>query len=235
MMPDSISSVTEARRAGHRIVRAGLISMGVILVLTAYVLLRSLPDANAFNARVERLFVENDALKAPVELRLLEVLAQSGTAFDSVLASYRVVIVVLFVFAAALLVLSLVFLVALTTLNRRLAVIEGAGLEVSSLLISRAEGVVLLNNHEFQLSEAVMETLSTLAEARLDDEVLSGVALEALVSGRVEGDCDEAAGATRVKRLRDALGNQLVSALLVKNVARKGYMLAIDKNVIRLI
>ena len=48
-------------------------------------------------------------------------------------------------------------------------------------------------------------------------------------------DCDEAAGATRVKRLRDALGNQLVTELLVKTVARRGYMLAVGKDTIRMI
>ncbi len=42
-------------------------------------------------------------------------------------------------------------------------------------------------------------------------------------------------GATRIKRLRDTLGNQMVSELLVKNIARRGYMLAIDKDVIRMV
>jgi DNA-binding winged helix-turn-helix (wHTH) protein len=41
--------------------------------------------------------------------------------------------------------------------------------------------------------------------------------------------------ATRVKRLRDALGNQLVSELLVKTIARRGYMLAVGKDTIRMI
>ena len=80
-----------------------------------------------------------------------------------------------------------------------------------------------------------METLSVLAEARMDDEVMSGAEIEGVISGRDAADCDEAAGATRIKRLRDTLGNQMVSVLLVKNVARKGYMLAIDKDVIRMV
>ena len=54
-------------------------------------------------------------------------------------------------------------------------------------------------------------------------------------SGRSEADCDEAAGATRVKRLRDTLGNQLVSELLVKTIARRGYVLAVGKETIRMI
>ncbi len=56
-----------------------------------------------------------------------------------------------------------------------------------------------------------------------------------MISGRNAADCDEAAGATRIKRLRDTLGNQMVSELLIKNIARKGYMLSIDKDVIRMI
>lgn len=44
-----------------------------------------------------------------------------------------------------------------------------------------------------------------------------------------------AAGATRIKRLRDTLGNQLVSQLLIKNIARRGYLLAIEKDVIRMV
>jgi len=80
-----------------------------------------------------------------------------------------------------------------------------------------------------------METLSVLAEARMDDDVLSGAEIEAVVSGRNAADCDEAAGATRIKRLRDTLGNQMVSELLVKNITRRGYMLAIEKDVIQMI
>ena len=74
--------------------------------------------------------------------------------------------------------------------------------------------------------------LAVLAEARMDDDILTGAQIEAVISGRDEGDCEEAAGATRIKRLRDGLGNQMVSELLVKNIARRGYVLAIDKGVI---
>ena len=77
--------------------------------------------------------------------------------------------------------------------------------------------------------------LAVLAEARMDDEVLTGAQLEGVISGRDPSDCDEAAGATRVKRLRDSLGNQLVSELLVKTIARKGYVLAVGKDLIRMI
>ncbi|MGC9420735.1 MAG: winged helix-turn-helix domain-containing protein, partial [Rhodovulum sp.] len=119
-------------------------------------------------------------------------------------------------------------------LNRRMSEIERAGIRVSSLTISRAENTVVLNDMPFKLTPAAIETLSVLAEARMDGEMLSGAEIEAMISGRAAEDCDEAAGATRIKRLRDALGNQIVSELLVRTVARRGYMLSVDKGVIRM-
>ena len=213
----------------------GIIAIVTILGLAGAVLLLTLPDGNAFNARVERIFLENDNLASQAEVKLLEILAQSGTAFSDTLASYRMVIFVLLVFAAALLVAALVFLVMLVSLNRRMAQIERSGIEVSSLIISREENTVYLNTMGFKLTDAMMETLAVLAEARLDDEMLTGSQIEAVISGKSEADCDEASGATRIKRLRDGLGNQMVSELLVKNIARRGYMLAIDKGVIEVL
>ena len=218
-----------------RVVVAGIAAIVAILLGAAVLLFLTLPDANAFNARVERIFVENDDLKSEAEIKLLEIVAQSGTAFSDVLASYRMVIFVLLVFATALLIAALVFLLTIISLNRRMSEIERSGIRVSSLTISRAENTVLLNDMAFKLTGAAIETLAVLAEARMDDDMLSGAEIEAMISGRRAEDCDEAAGATRIKRLRDALGNQMVSELLIKNVARRGYMLAIDKDVIRMI
>jgi DNA-binding winged helix-turn-helix (wHTH) protein len=223
------------RRSGARIVGFGIAGIIAILAMAAALLFWALPDANAFNAKVERLFIENDNLTTQAEVKLLEILAQSGTAFSDTLSSYRVVIFVLLVFATAMLVAALVFLVLLVGFNRRMAQIERAGIQVNSLLISREENTVYLNNLGFKLTDAAMETLSVLAEARMDDDVLSGSEIEGVISGRNAADCEEAAGATRIKRLRDTLGNQIVSELLVKNIARRGYMLAIDKDVIQVI
>lgn len=218
-----------------RAVVFGMAAIVGILLVAAVLLFLNLPDANAFNARVERIFVENDDLQSQAEIKLLEILALSGTAFSDTLRSYRVVIFVLMVFATLLLVAALVILVLLITLNRRMSQIERAGIRVSSLVISRAERKVYLNEMEFNLTEAVLETLSVLAEARMDDDVLSGAEIEAMITGKPATDCDEAAGATRIKRLRDTLGNQMVSELLVKNIARRGYTLAIDKKVLQVL
>ena len=234
-MTDPNTTASEARRSGSRVVMFGMGAIVLILTLAAVFLFLSLPDANAFNARVEQIFVENDLLTSEAEIKLLEILALSGTAFSETLISYRMVIFVLLIFASAMLIAALVFLVMLVGMNRRMAQIERSGIQVSSLLISREENTVYLNNMGFKLTQAAMETLSVLAEARMDDDVLSGAEIEAVVSGRSAADCDEAAGATRIKRLRDTLGNQMVSELLVKNIARRGYMLAIEKDVIQMV
>lgn len=234
-MPEDTILASESRRSGNRLVIGGIIAIVGILLVAAVLLFANLPDANAFNARVERIFIEKDTLTSEAEIKLLEILARSGTAFSEVLMSYRMVIFVLLVFATAMLIAALVFLVMLVVMNRRLAAIERSGIQVNSLLISREEKAVYLNNMDFKLTDAAMETLSVLAEARLDDDVLTGAEIEAMISGKPAADCDEASGATRIKRLRDSLGNQLVSELLVKNIARKGYMLSIDKDVIRML
>lgn len=234
-MPETITSAIETRQTGNRVIVAGIAAIVVILGLAAVVLFANLPDANAFNARVEKLFVENDNLTAQAEVKLLEILAQSGTAFSETLDSYRFVIFVLLVFSTALLIAAVAFLIMLVVLTRRMGQIERKGIEVNSLIISRDQKVVLLNNFEFKLTDAAIETLSVLAEARMDDEVMTGSQIEAVISGRRDVDCDEAAGATRIKRLRDSLGNQMISELLVKNIAKRGYVLAVDKDIIRMV
>ncbi len=232
---ESTSSATDVLKAGNRVVAGGIAAIVLILLGAAVFLFINLPDANAFNARVERLFVENNNLNTGAEIKLLEILAQSGTSFSEVLTSYRSVIFVLLVFATALMVAALVFLVTIIALNRRISAIQRSGIQVSTLVISREARAVYINDMEFALTEAAIETLSVLAEARMDDDVLTGAQIEGVISGRNAADCDEAAGATRVKRLRDALGNQMVSELLVKTIARRGYMLAVGKDTIKMI
>jgi len=211
----------------------GVVAIGLALASAAVFLFLSLPDSNAFDARVEQIFVRNDVLTNPTQLRLLEVLAQSSNTFADMLGSYRIIIFILLVFAMVLMIAALVLLVIIVGLNRRMSAIQRAGIEVQSLRILRAENAVMLNDMAFTLTPAAIETLSVLAEARMDDEWLTGSKIEAVISGRPEADCEEAAGATRIKRLRDALGNALVSELLVRNVSRKGYTLAVAKERLR--
>ena len=96
------------------------------------------------------------------------------------LTSYRVIIFVLLIFATAMMIAAVAFLIMLVAMNRRMGQIERKGIEVNSLLISRETNTVYLNNFEFKLTEAAIETLAVLAEARMDDEVLSGSQIEAV-------------------------------------------------------
>ena len=228
-------TITETRAATGRLLAFGVGGVVAILGLAAILLFAALPSADAFNSRVERLFVETEGLPVAQEIRLLEILAQSGTAFSDVLSGYRTIIFVLMVFATALLIACVAFLVALVLLNRRMGEIERSGIQVTSLVLSRADNTVLMNDLELKLTDAAMETLSVLAEARLDGDVLTGAQIEAMITGRSTEECDEASGATRIKRLRDALGNQLVTALLIRNITRQGYVLTLDPKVIRMI
>ncbi len=236
-MQDNTSSATKWLKLvqPRSVVVSGSVLVLLLLLVTAVVLFTTLPDANVFNDRVERIFVENDALTTGEQVKLLEILAQSGTAFSEVLQGYRYIIFVLLVLASALLLSALYFLNANYGLSRRMNEIEAHGIHITSLIVSRDERLVHINNMEYTLTESICETLSVLCEARLDDEVISGADLEAMITGKNTLDCDEAAGATRIKRLRDQLGNQMVSQLLVKNISRKGYMLAIDADVIRML
>ena len=61
-------SAADARKSGNRVVIFGVMGIVAILTLTAIFLFLKLPDANAFNMRVERIFIENDALTTEAEL-----------------------------------------------------------------------------------------------------------------------------------------------------------------------
>ncbi len=236
-MQDSTTSSFKRRLKlrGNSSVYVGIAAIIGILIVASAVLFYNLPDANAFNRQVERIFIENDNLTSNAEIKLLEILAHSGTIFADTLESYRFVIFVLLIFSTAILIAALVFLVNISGMNRRMSEVERAGIQINSLIISREELVVYINNMEFTLTEAAFEALAVLCEARMDDDFISGVDLEAMITGKDRTDCEEAAGATRIKRLRDHLGNQIVSELLIKTISRKGYMLGIDKDVIKMI
>ncbi|PRY92808.1 transcriptional regulator [Hasllibacter halocynthiae] len=220
--------------APRHVIALGLGAVVLILALAGAFLLIALPDADAFDERVTRLFVENADLTSNTQIKLLEIIAQSGNAFADVLASYRVVIFVLLLATTGLLLAALGLLVALATQARRLDAIERAGIRVNSLALDRETRTVWINDLEFRLTEAAMETLSVLAEARLDGDVMTGATIEAMVTGKDASDCDEGAGVTRIKRLRDALGGQMVAALLIRTVAKKGYALSVDPGAIRI-
>lgn len=165
-MRENSTSAIESRVTGNRIVAAGIVAIVLIMGVAAIVLFTSLPDPDAFNQRVEQLFIDNADLTSQAELKLLELLAQTTTASSETLSNYRFIIFVLLIFATALLIAAVAFLVMLIALTRRMGQIERKGIEVNSLMIARDQKTVMLNNFEFKLTDAAIETLSVLAEAR---------------------------------------------------------------------
>ena len=139
-MPDHISSNTKTRLIDRlrprNVVVSGSVLVLLLILVAAVVLFLSLPDANAFNDRVARIFAENDALTTGEQIKLLEVLAQSGTAFAEVLESYRMIIFILLVLASALLLSALYFLFTNYGLSRRLDEIQQYGIHITSLIVS---------------------------------------------------------------------------------------------------
>ena len=174
-MQDPTSSATEttahAVRGQGRLIGLGVAAIVLILLITAVALFFNLPDANAFNARVEALFIANADMTGNADIRMLEILARSGSAFSDTLASYRVGLFILLVFATALLIVAFVFLVVIVALNRRMLEVSRAGIQIDSLVVNRAEGVVYVNAMAFDLTDAAIETLAALCEAMLDVEI----------------------------------------------------------------
>lgn len=214
----TISSVSKTLRLVKRL---ALVLVALVVALFAWVLLR-LPDPSVFNQNVERIFVETD-LSSQAEIKLLEVLAASGSLFEESMGLYTQIITVLLVLCFALLLVALGLLVLNLDLRARNREAEARTLSIQQVRLNRTEGFVQINDQRFKLTTSNLETLAVLLEARLDDEYLSGASLEAIVSGKAEAQCEEASGAVRIKRLRDQLGNQLVSELLLRHVSGRGY------------
>ena len=128
-------------------IQIGLAAIVAILAISAVLLFVNLPDGDAFNSAIREIFVNRPTSATPRRnARCSRSSPKPAPPFSGVLASYRAVMFVLMVFAAALLIACLVFLVTIVTLNRRIGEIERRGIQVSSMILSREERVVLINN-----------------------------------------------------------------------------------------
>lgn len=183
-----------------------------------------LPDPSVFNANVEKIFVETD-LSTQVEIKLLEVLASSGSLFEASLSLHLQIITTLILLSFALTLAVVGLVLSNLSLRSQYQDMRNQVLSITSLRLNREENRVNINESSFKLTQSNIETLALLLEARLDDDYLSGVQIESIITGKPESDCEEAAGVVRVKRLRDALGNQIVSELLLRHVSGRGYLL----------
>ncbi|MEZ7812918.1 MAG: hypothetical protein QMC17_01060 [Paracoccaceae bacterium] len=221
-----------ATKQNHSLKALMVVLIGFVLGLFAWLFFK-LPDPSIFNANVERIFIETDFI-SQTEIKLLEVLASSGSLFESSLQLQSQIIFTLMTLTFALAIVSAGLLFSNLSIRQQFQEFKSHALMASSIALNRDENMVVINEDRFTLTRSNIDTLALFMEARMDADYLSGVDLEAMISGKSPQDCEEAAGVMRIKRLRDALGNQIISELLVRHVPGKGYFLDIPKDRIKL-
>ena len=119
-------------------------------------------------------------------------------------------------------------------LRKQFDLLQSSSFNAQSVELLRSENSVQINGDWFQLTSSNIETLGVLLEFSLDDEYVTGIKLESIISGKNESDCDDNSGAMRIKRLRDNLGGQIIASKLIKHVPTKGYQIISHKNNIKL-
>mgnify|MGYP001322657927 CR=1 FL=1 len=211
-----------------------VIVLGLILTFIAFGLLYfTVPDPQVFNNKVENLFVENEFTKY-TEIKLLEVIAQSGSLFESSVALYSKIIFTLFFVIITALMICVALIFSNMELRKQFDLLQSSSFNAQSVELLRSENSVQINGDWFQLTSSNIETLGVLLEFSLDDEYVTGIKLESIISGKNESDCDDNSGAMRIKRLRDNLGGQIIASKLIKHVPTKGYQIISHKNNIKL-
>jgi len=213
---------------------SSVIIIGLILTVLAFCLLYFMvPDPQVFNNRIENIFIENDFTNQ-VEIKLLEVLAQSGSLFENSIALYSRIIFTLFFVVLTIMMICVGLIFSNIELRKQFGLLQSTSLNAQSIELLRSENSVQINGDWFQLSESNIETLSVLLECGLDGEYINALSLESIISGKNKSDCDDNSGAMRIKRLRDNLGGQLISSKLIKHVPSKGYQIICPKSNIKL-
>ena len=211
-----------------------VIVLGLILTFIAFGLLYfTVPDPQVFNNKVENLFVENEFTKY-TEIKLLEVIAQSGSLFESSVALYSKIIFTLFFVIITALMICVALIFSNMELRKQFDLLQSSSFNAQSVELLRSENSVQINGDWFQLTSSNIETLGVLLEFSLDDEYVTGIKLESIISGKNESDCHDNSGAMRIKRLRDNLGGQIIASKLIKHVPTKGYQIISHKNNIKL-
>ena len=211
-----------------------VIVSGLVLTFVAFGLLYfTVPDPQVFNSKVENLFVENEFTKYS-EIKLLEVIAQSGSLFENSVALYSKIIFTLFFVVITAMMICVALIFSNMELRKQFDLLQSTSFNAQSIELLRSENSVQINGDWFQLTSSSIETLGVLLECSLDDEYITGIKLESIISGKNESDCDDNSGAMRIKRLRDNLGGQIIASKLIKHVPTKGYQIISYKNNIKL-
>ena len=211
-----------------------VVVVGLLLTFIAFSLLYFIvPDPQVFNNKVESIFVENEFTKY-TEIKLLEVLAQSGSLFENSVKLYSKIIFTLFFVVLTVMLICVALIFSSIEMRKQFDLLQASSFNAQSIRLLRSENSVQINGDWFQLTASNIETLSVLLECGLDGEYITSIKLESIISGKNESDCDDNAGAMRIKRLRDSLGGQIIASKFIKHVPSKGYQITSSKNDIRL-
>ena len=211
-----------------------IIIVGFLLTVLAFgALYFAVPDPLVFNSAVEKIFVENDFTQQ-TDLKLLEVLAQSGSLFEGSIALYSKIIFTLFFVVLTVMMICFAFIFSNIELRKQFNLLQASSFNARSIELLRSENSVQINGDLFQLTASNSETLSVLMEGALDGDYVTGVQLESIISGKDEAECDDNSGAMRIKRLRDNLGGQIIATKLIRHVPSKGYQINSPKGSIHI-
>ena len=101
-----------------------IIIVGFLLTVLAFAALYfAVPDPQIFNSAVEKIFVENDFTQQ-TDLKLLEVLAQSGSLFEGSIALYSKIIFTLFFVILTVMMICLALIFSNIELRKQLSLIH---------------------------------------------------------------------------------------------------------------
>lgn len=202
-----------------------VIILGLLLIGLAFgSLYFAVPDPQVFNDAVELIFLENDFAQQ-TDLKLLEVLAQSGSLFERSIALYSKIILTLFFVVFTIMVICVALILSNIEHRKQFNLLQATSFKAHSIDLVRIESSVKINDDWFQLTAGNIETLSVLLECGLDGDYVTGIQLESIISGKNESECDDNAGAMRIKRLRENLGSQIISTKLIRHIPSRGYQI----------
>lgn len=212
-----------------------LMIVGLILTVLAFGLLYfNAPNPQVFNREIEEIFVKNDFARQ-TDLRLLEVLAQSGSLFERSVELYSKIIFTLVFVVFTVMIICFALVLNNMELRKQFKSLQESSFNARSIELLRSENSVQINGDLIQLTASNIETLAVLMEFSLDGEYVTALQLESIISGKSESECDDNSGAMRIKRLRDNLGGQIIATKLIRHVPSKGYQINSPKSGIRLV
>ena len=140
-----------------------IIIIGLVLTFIAFGLLYfTVPDPQIFNKKVEGIFIENDFTKQ-TEIKLLEVLAQSGSLFENSVVLYSKIIFTLFFVILTVMMICVALIFSNIELRKQFDLLQESSFNAQSIELLRSENSVQINGDWFQSVSYTHLTLPTIA------------------------------------------------------------------------